>query len=220
MKMEFRIRKYELKDRESVRWICCETGFMGEPVENYFIGRESFAEMWSGYWTDYEPESCLVAEAGGRVVGYLLGCLDTNKQARIFQKEIQPKLFRMALKEGDFRRWKNWRYFYRVFRSARRGEFKEPRETVNAEYPAHLHTNIAPPEYRGKGMGKALMQGYLAYLRERQIPGVHLVTTSRNRAALGLYYRTGFQDLFRGPLTCYDHITPEPIEKIGMGLKL
>ena len=91
---------------------------------------------------------------------------------------------------------------------------------VNSEYPAHLHTNIAPAEFRGKGIGKGLMLAYLDYLKEHKSPGVHLVTTSRNRQALRLYYYMGFKDIFCGPLTCYDHIISEPIEKIGLGLKL
>jgi GNAT superfamily N-acetyltransferase len=218
--MEFQVRNYEARDREAVRWICCETGFMGEPVEAYFEGREVFADMWTLYWTDYEPESAFVAEVEGKVVGYLLGCLDSARQEEIFKREIQPRILKRAFVDGIFFKMKNLRYLYRVFRSSIRGEFNEPRKMMNTEYPAHLHTNIAPPEYRGKGIGKALMLSYLMYLRRHQVPGVHLVTTSRNKQALRLYYGFGFKDLFRGALTCYDHITDEKIEKIGLGLKL
>jgi len=193
---------------------------MGEPVEAYFEGRELFADMWTKYWTDYEPESALVAEVEGQVVGYLLGCLDTDRQEKIFAREIQPKLVRDFFIQGNFLSSKNWRYLRRVVRSYRRGEFHDPMKMVKSLYPAHLHTNIAPAEFRGQGLGKALMQAYLAYLGGHKVKGVHLVTTSRNRAALGLYYRMGFKELFRGPLTCYDHVLSEPLEKIGLGLKL
>jgi len=218
--MKHLLRKYEPKDRERVRWICCETGFMGGPMEVYFEGREVFADMWTKYWTDYEPESALVAEVDGKVVGYLLGCLDTDRQEKIFTQEIQGKLLRDFFVRGDCLSSKNWRYIRRVVRSWRRGEFHDPMKTVKAEYPAHLHTNIAPAEFRGQGMGKALMKAHLAYLGEHKVKGVHLVTTSRNQMALGLYYHMGFKDLFRGPLTCYDHILSEPLEKICLGLKL
>ena len=161
-----------------------------------------------------------MAEVDGLVVGYLLGCLDTERQERIFTQKIQGKLLRDYFTKGVFFSWQNWRYIRRVARSWRRGEFNDPMSKVKPEYPAHLHTNIAPPEYRGKGMGKALMEAYFAYLRENKIRGVHLVTSSRNKIALKLYYRMGFKDLFRGPLTCYDHVTSEPMKKIGLGLKL
>jgi len=218
--MDFKIRKYEPRDRDKVRWICCETGFMGDPVEIYFIGRELFADMWTRYWTDYEPEGAFVAEVDRQVVGYVFGALDTDRQEKIFEREILPQILRGFALKGAWLHFKNWQYLRRVARSRRRGEFNDPMRQVKADYPAHLHTNIAPPEYRGKGIGKALMNVYLNYLRERGIKGVHLVTTSRNKMALALYYRMGFKDLFRGPLTCYDHLLDEPLEKIGLGLKL
>ena len=218
--MEFLVRKYEPKDRDKVRWICCETGFMGDPVEIYFQGRELFADMWTKYWTDYEPESAFVAEVNHQVVGYVMGALDTDRQEQIFEKEILPKIVRNFFFKGVCLHFQNWRYLRRVARSKRRGEFNEPMRQVKPEYPAHLHTNIAPPEFRGKGIGKALMKTYLDYLRQHKSKGVHLVTTSRNKMALGLYSNLGFKDLFRGPLTCYDHVLNEPLEKIGMGLKL
>jgi len=220
MGMSFVIRSYQPQDRETIRWICSETGFMGEPIEVFFEGREIFADLWSRYYLDYEPESCFVAEVEGRVVGYLLGCLDTSRYEQIFSQKINPEIFRRCLREGFFFKRKNLQYVYRVIRSRWRGEFKVPMGWIKAEYPAHLHINIAPPEYRGKGIGKALMLRYLEYLKEHKIPGVHLGTTSRNKRALGLYYHLGFKDLFRGALTCYDHILSEPLELIYLGLKL
>lgn len=218
--MEYNVRKYDVKDRAKVRWICCETGFMGDPMEVFFEGRDIFADTWSKYWTDYEPESSLVAEVDGVAVGYLLGCLDTDKQEKIFHQNIQSSLLRQTLTSPFFLHAKNWRYIRRVVRSWRRGEFNDPMKQVIAEYPAHLHTNIAPPEFRGKGMGKSLMAAYLEFLRAHQVKGVHLVTTSKNKMALSLYYRTGFKKLFAGPLTCYDHVWSEPLEKICLAMRL
>jgi GNAT superfamily N-acetyltransferase len=218
--MEYTIRKYEQRDRKVVRWICCETGFMGDPMEVYFEGREIFADTWTRYWTDYEPESSFVAEADGKVVGYILGCLDTERQERILKEKIQPSLYKQAFSSTFFLHLKNWRYMRRVVRSWRRGEFNDDMKAVIADYPAHLHTNIAPAEFRGQGMGKALMNAYFDYLRANKAKGVHLVTTSRNKIALGLYFHMGFKKLFSGPLTCYDHVTSEPLEKICLAMKL
>jgi len=218
--MDFEIRKYESGDRERVRWICCETGFMGEPVEKFLLGREIFADTRTLYWTDFEPESSFVAEVEGKVVGYLLGCLDTLRQREIFAEKIRPGIIRKSLLSSFFFRGRNWQYLLRVIRSWMRGEFRGSMKKFLVEYPAHLHTNIAPAEFRGRGIGKALIQAYLDYLRERRSKGVHLVTTSMNHAALKLYYGMGFKDLSRSRLTCYDHIIAEPLEKIVMGLKL
>jgi len=68
------IRPYEQRDREVVRRICCETGFLGEPIDAVFSDREVFADFLTRYYTDIEPESSWVGEKNGQVVGYLLGC--------------------------------------------------------------------------------------------------------------------------------------------------
>ena len=87
---EFNVRSYLPRDRDRVRWVCCETGFLGDPQEGVFIGRKIFADLWSSYWTDLEPESAFVAEVEGRVEGYILGCLDTHRQERVWNKKILP----------------------------------------------------------------------------------------------------------------------------------
>src|SRR5258708_37278234 len=52
---------------------------MGEPIDWQWRDRESFADMFTGYYTDREPESAFVVEADGEVAGYLLGCVDTHR---------------------------------------------------------------------------------------------------------------------------------------------
>ena len=67
------VRKFERRDRDDVRFLCCQTGFLGKPIDPVFQDRELFADYLTSYYTDIEPESCFVLEQNGRVVGYLLG---------------------------------------------------------------------------------------------------------------------------------------------------
>ena len=67
------IRNYEPRDREAVRRLCCETGFLGKSIDPVFEDRELFADYLTSYYTDCEPESSLVIEMDGVVKGYLLG---------------------------------------------------------------------------------------------------------------------------------------------------
>src|SRR5262245_28851887 len=71
------IRPYRPSDRERVREIAFATGYMGEPPDFYWRDAESFAEVWTAWYTDHEPESSFVAEQDHEVVGYLVGCLDS-----------------------------------------------------------------------------------------------------------------------------------------------
>ena len=67
------IRNYQSRDRAAVRRLCCETGFLGKPIDPVFEDRELFADYLTAYYTDVEPEAAFVLEQGGTVKGYLLG---------------------------------------------------------------------------------------------------------------------------------------------------
>ena len=52
---------------------------MGSSVAAHYRDFESFADMFTSYYTDVEPQHAIVAELDGKVVGYLLSCLDARK---------------------------------------------------------------------------------------------------------------------------------------------
>ena len=56
-----------------MRRLCCETGFLGEPIDPVYQDRELFADFLTTYYTDHEPESSFVMDANGELHGYLLG---------------------------------------------------------------------------------------------------------------------------------------------------
>src|ERR1700760_1107605 len=70
---DFQVRKYRSSDRQSVRELCCETGFLGNAIDPVFEDRELFADYLTAYYTDWEPESSFVLLLNGRIDGYLLG---------------------------------------------------------------------------------------------------------------------------------------------------
>ena len=69
----FVIRSYRSSDRDAVRRLCCQTGFLGEPIDPVYEDRELFADFLTTYYTDHEPESSFVIERDGELYGYLLG---------------------------------------------------------------------------------------------------------------------------------------------------
>src|SRR5881392_1334429 len=70
---QYSIRSYRPSDRGAVRKLCCETGFLGDPIDPVFRDRELFADFLTSYYTDHEPESSFVLEIDGEIRGYLLG---------------------------------------------------------------------------------------------------------------------------------------------------
>src|SRR5437764_6756348 len=69
----FLIRGCRESDREAVRKLCCDTGFLGEPIDPVYEDRELFADFLTTYYTDHEPGSCFLLEVDGEIRGYLLG---------------------------------------------------------------------------------------------------------------------------------------------------
>src|SRR3989442_4377795 len=69
----FTIRSYRKTDRDAVRRLCCQTGFLGTPIDPVYEDRQLFADFLTTYYTDHEPESSFVLEVDGEIRGYLLG---------------------------------------------------------------------------------------------------------------------------------------------------
>jgi ribosomal protein S18 acetylase RimI-like enzyme len=56
-----------------------------------------------------------------------------------------------------------------------------------------LHDIIVDPEYRGRGIGRMLLDAALTFLRSRGVPRVVLTTAARNDVAQRLFATMGFR---------------------------
>lgn len=210
------VRRYQRGDRDAVHRIAGDTAFFGEPIEAYLDDRRPFQDLFVATYTDFEPDHAWVAEADGRVVGYLTGCPDSARVAPILRHTILPSVLLRALR-GRYRLGrKTWQYVARLALSWLRGEFPRIDHSL---YPAHLHINVAE-SWRGCGVGRGLMSGYLDQLRMERVVGVHLETTTLNPAALGLYRSVGFERLSAHPTRMWEGIIPERVENLSFGLSL
>ena len=187
------IRQYTTKDRPMIRQISCKTAFMGEPSAVFFDDDEIFADALTVYFTDYEPESCFVAEYDDKVVGYLLGAKDVRRMDKIFTDKIAMPLFIKVLRRGVLIRKKNVKFLSRVILSLVKGEFKTP--AFSKDYPATLHININK-DCRMAGIGSKLINAYLDYLRAQEVKGVHFATMSDKAGQF--FSKLNFQLLFQG----------------------
>src|ERR1700736_431477 len=70
---EFQVRRYCASDRNSVRALCCDTGFLGNPIDPVFEDRELFADFLTDYYLKHEPDSAFVVIKDNIAKGYLLG---------------------------------------------------------------------------------------------------------------------------------------------------
>jgi ribosomal protein S18 acetylase RimI-like enzyme len=180
------IRPYRPSDRERVREIAYATGYMGESADWYWRDAVSFAEIWSAYYTDREPESSFVADDDGTAVGFLFGCLDSalapSPRSAVVSQLLKRQLLLRPGTAGFF-----WRSIADALRSPQvpSGELLDPR------WPSHLHINLLP-EARGQGAGRGLMQAWLDRLRRLGSPGCHLGTLAENTRAIHFFQALGF----------------------------
>ncbi len=183
---ELDVRPYRSADRSGLRRVTYETGYMGASPSFYWRHRDSFSDIWSGYYTDEEPESAWVVEHEGEVRGYLIGCVDTRRAP-----SPERAILKSALRYGLLLRPGTAGFLWRSFVDALRmgipdGELDDPR------WPSHLHIDLLAP-VRGRGAGRRLTDAWFARLRERGSPGCHLGTLAENHPAIGFFERVGFR---------------------------
>lgn len=188
---EVTVRHYRANDRNTVRQISWDTAFMGDPASVFFENREFMMDLLTGYFTDYEPGSCFVAESGSTVVGYLLGCCDSRALDSVSLRSVAPRLLARLASSDVLVRKKNLIFGMHMLWSLISGQLSCP--DFSREYPATLHINIADG-FRRCGAGSRLMDAFLSYLKDKGIPGVRLATYSQDAGAF--FAKSGFTLVF------------------------
>jgi len=198
------IRRYEARDRDAIRRLCCETGFLGKAIDPVFEDRELFADYLTSYYTDIEPESCFVLEQDGEVKGYLLG------SRRPLRQQVHSFFLNISLFVRAFGRYHRYNSATREFISwILRNSWREvpaaPRRT------AHFHFNVLPEAQSIAGT-KVMLDSYFDYLRQAGETAVfgQMVTFESRRGAKVLE-RYGFRVIEKKEITKYRDKYPEPV---------
>lgn len=196
---DYLTRPLEARDRAAVRAICCETGFLGEPIDAVFSDRDLFADYLTRYYTDVEPESSWVGEKDGVVVGYLLSC----KRWRLNRGWGVWNGVRLAAKAG-------WRFLTGQYdaKSRRflawiilRGWRESPWSPAHA---AHFHFNSVK-EHRKMGIARDLVVTMLEDLRRHGVARVYgQMITYDHRRSERLYAYLGWKVVDKKRVSKYD----------------
>lgn len=200
----FTIRSYRPTDRGAVRRLCCQTGFLGDPIDPVYQDHELFADFLTSYYTDKEPESSFVLEIDGEIRGYLIGSRRPLwNQFYSFRQNI--RLFLRAL-------WRYPRYDARSRRFIRWMISHGWREVPAApRRTPHFHINLLP-DARKMSTTRALMSAYLSYLYrsgEKHVYGQ--IATFQDRRGEKMFERYGFKVLNRAEITKYKAYYPESV---------
>ena len=200
----FAIRKFQPADRARVRELCCETGFLGKPIDPVFEDRELFADYLTAYYTDWEPESAFVLLVNGDIRGYLLGSRRPLRQ-QIYNLYNNVALFLRGIFRYPRYHAASKKFVHWILRQAWREVPASPRRT------AHFHINLLA-DARSVANTRALMDSYLRYLHEkgeRRVFGQMVVF--EDRRGTKMFERYGFKVLNKMEITKYRDVHPEPV---------
>ena len=204
VKPQTTIRKFESRDRGVVRRLCCDTGFLGNPIDPVFEDRELFADYLTSYYTDKEPESSFVVEVEGEVLGYLLGSRHPRRQRRhSFGQNLRLFLrgiIRYPRYNAPSRKFVKW-----ILLQGWKEVPESPRDTP------HFHINLLP-EVRNVASTRAVMDAFLKYLHEcgeTRVFGQMVVFEGRRGTRM--FERYGFKVLNKAEITKYREVHSEPV---------
>ncbi|MCP9619723.1 GNAT family N-acetyltransferase [Nocardia otitidiscaviarum] len=183
-----RVRAFHAADRDAVHEVSVRAG-AGSPSGVLWGDPESEMAVYLDPYMDLEPDSLLLAESDGRLVGYLAGCLDgtrfPSEEERIERAIRTYRLLRKRTARAFFLRSAVDMAAAKLRRRPTAGDF------VDARWPSHLHIGLVP-EARGTGAAEALMRRWFERLDAHGSPGCHLQTLVENTRAVRFFTRTGF----------------------------
>ncbi len=183
------IRAYRPTDLDALYDICVRTAAAGADARGTYVDDRLIGDIFAAPYATLEPQHThLVDDGTGTAVGYVLGTADTAAFVRRYRAEWLP---------------------------ATEGRYPAPAEPpvtptdlmlglhLNPErmlvpelagYPAHLHIDLLP-EWQGRGLGRALMNAFLAGVRAAGAGRVHLGMAPANVKARAFYDRLGFTEI-------------------------
>ena len=198
------VRRYRPEDRDAVRALCSNTGFLGNPIDPVFEDRELFADFLTNYYLNHEPDSAFIVTVDGETKGYLLGSRCPLKhQAFSFLHNLRLAA-KLCLRYWRYRP-ESRRFVHWIILNAWREVPAAPR------FIGHFHLNILP-EARRVEICRQLLETYLAFLYESGVKQVYgQMVTFDGRRGFKLFERYGFKVLNRSEITKYKRFTDRTV---------
>jgi ribosomal protein S18 acetylase RimI-like enzyme len=179
------IRPYRPADLDAVYDICVRTADAGGDARGQFSDDRLVGDVFAANYVTLEPEHAHVIDDGaGSAVGYVLGTADTERFVRRCRDEWLPSVG--GRYDGSDPRDLGLLTLLR-----------QPERMLVpglADHPAHLHIDLLP-EVQGRGLGRALMDAFLAGLHAAGVARVHLGVSPLNTGARAFYDRLGFTEI-------------------------
>lgn len=197
--MGFQVVSYRHAFRNGIEALCCETGFLGRPIDLVFKDTRLFAKYLTGYYLSVEPDLAFVAlDPAGGVIGYIVGSV-RRWRYRMYRATRLPGFILEAFGKMILGRYDKASLRFCLWLC-----LKGWREMPKAPFRgAHFHFNVQGG-YRNSGVAKALLERFLEEVARRGedvVYGQMLTFETRRRAEL--YQRLGWKVFDRTAVSKY-----------------
>lgn len=185
--MTVEIRPYRPGDLDALHDICLKTGDNGADGTHLYADHRIIGEIFAAPYAMLEPQHAFVAEDELGVGGYILGAADTRAFEARCEAEWWPALRARYADTAAVPSWKRTREQWDAYYI----HHPPPNPQAVVEIaPAHLHIDLLP-RLQGRGVGKALMDRWLAAIGGP----AHLGCQAPNHRAQRFYERYGWRRL-------------------------
>jgi ribosomal protein S18 acetylase RimI-like enzyme len=181
------IRPATPRDHAGMRDVCLRTSDGGQDASTLYADPGIVPAVFLNPYLEFEPELAFVVDDGeGGVGGYIVGTADTERFVRLFRDAWLPRVAaRYPMPEGEPQTADE-----RLARLLHSPEWMHFADL--AHLPAHLHIDLLP-SHQGQGLGRALVERFVAALVAQGVAGLHVDVSLENPGSQRFFERLGFE---------------------------
>ena len=194
------LRAANLTDLPGLLRVCLETGDSGKDATHLHKLPDLVGDIYVAPYVLHEPDFAYALVSEERVVGYLLGVLNT----KTFENILVEKYWPIAKAKYQQINFEITSSDAELLKELEKQGFSD--ESLIAKYPSHLHIDIVD-QYQGAGYGKSMIAFLLEELKVAGSKGVHLHMSASNDRARSFYKKFGFVEVVENANECIMGLT-------------
>jgi ribosomal protein S18 acetylase RimI-like enzyme len=168
--------------------VCLETANGGKGATHLHNLHDLVGEIYVAPYVLHEQNFAFTLKASEKVVGYVLGVLDTGR----FESRLDTDYWPVTKAKYANLTQDLTPHDVSLIEELNRQGFS-PKELIS-KYPSHLHIDIIE-SHQGFGYGKTMILHLLKALQDAGSSGVHLHMSASNDRANGFYKKLGFVEI-------------------------
>jgi ribosomal protein S18 acetylase RimI-like enzyme len=185
---DVKLRSSNPNDLPGLLKVCLETANGGKGATHLHNLHDLVGEIYVAPYVLHEPNFAFTLEASKKIVGYVLGVLDTGR----FESELNTQYWPATKAKYAALTQDLTPKDVSLIEELNKQGFSS--DELISKYPSHLHIDIIE-SHQGFGYGKTMILHLLKALQDAGSSGVHLHMSASNDRANGFYKKLGFVEI-------------------------